>query len=67
MTRTRAVGFLKSPEIPLEGNFFRFPREEEKSRTRAVGFLKTPEIPLEGNFSDSLGRKKKLGPELWDF
>ena len=37
-TRTRAVGFLKSPEIPLEGlikippegNFFRFPQEEEK-------------------------------------
>ena len=65
-TRTRAVGFLKSPEIPLEGlikiplerlikiplegNFFRFPRESEKTRTRAVGFLKTPEIPLEGNF-----------------
>ena len=44
------MGFLKSPEIPLEVNFFRFPREEEKTRTRAVGFLKTPEIPLEGNF-----------------
>ena len=44
------MGFLKTPEIPLEGNFFRFPREEEKTRTRAVGFLKTPEIPLEGNF-----------------
>ena len=37
-TRTRAVGFLESPEIPLEGlkkiplkwNFFRFPREELK-------------------------------------
>ena len=60
------MGFLKSPEIPLEGlikiplerlikipledNFFRFPRESEKTRTGAVGFLKTPEIPLEGNF-----------------
>ena len=42
------MGFLKSPEIPLEGNFFRFPREEEKTRTRAVGFLKSTEIPLEG-------------------
>ena len=57
------MGFLKSPEIPLEGlikipleglikiplesNFFRFPREEEKTRTRAVGFIKSPEIPLE--------------------
>ena len=60
------MGFLKSPEIPLEGfikiplerlikiplegNFFRFPRESEKTRTRAVGFRKTSEIPLEGNF-----------------
>ena len=49
------MGFLKSPEIPLEGlikiplegNFFRFPREEEKTQTRAVEFLKSPEIPLE--------------------
>ena len=47
-TRTRAVGFLKTPEIPLEGNFFRFPREAEKSRTKAVRFLKSTEIPLEG-------------------
>ena len=44
-TRTRAVGFLKTPEIPLEGNFFRFPREAEKSRTKAVRFLKSTEIP----------------------
>ena len=53
------MGFLKSPEIPLEGlikiplegNFFRFPREEEKTRTRAaVGFLKSPEIPLEDRY-----------------
>ena len=42
------MGFLKSPEIPLEGNFFRFPREAEKSRTKAVRFLKSTEIPLEG-------------------
>ena len=57
-TRTRAVGFLKSLEIlleglikiPLGGNFFRFPREEEKTRTRAVGFLKSPEIPLEDTY-----------------
>ena len=47
-SRTRAVGFLKTPEIPLEGNFFRFPREAEKSRTKAVRFLKSTEIPLEG-------------------
>ena len=47
-TRTRAVGFLKTPEIPLEGKFFRFPREAEKSRTKAVRFLKSTEIPLEG-------------------
>ena len=47
-TRTRAVGFLKTPEIPLKGNFFRFPREAEKSRTKAVRFLKSTEIPLEG-------------------
>ena len=47
-TRTRAVGFLKTPEIPLEGNFFRFPREAEKSRTKAGRFLKSTEIPLEG-------------------
>ena len=47
-TRTRAVGFLKTPEIPLEGNFFRFPREAEKSRTKAVRFLKSTEIPLGG-------------------
>ena len=47
-TRTRAVGFLKTPEIPLEGNFFRFPREAEKSRTKAVRFLKSTEIPLKG-------------------
>ena len=47
-TRTRAVGFLKTPEIPLEGNFFRFPREAEKARTKAVRFLKSTEIPLEG-------------------
>ena len=47
-TRTRAVGFLKTPEIPLEGNFFRFPREAEKSRTKAVRFIKSTEIPLEG-------------------
>ena len=52
------MGFLKSPEIPLEGlikiplegNFFRFSREEEKTRTRAVGFLKSPEIPLEDTY-----------------
>ena len=52
------MGFLKSPEIPLEGlikipfegNFFRFPREEEKTRTKAVGFLKSPEIPLEDTY-----------------
>ena len=52
------MGFLKSPEIPLEGlikitlegNFFRFPCEEEKTRTRAVGFLKSPEIPLEDTY-----------------
>ena len=42
------MGFLKTPEIPLEGNFFRFPREAEKSRTKAVRFLKSTEIPLEG-------------------
>ena len=42
------MGFLKIPEIPLEGNFFRFPREAEKSRTKAVRFLKSTEIPLEG-------------------
>ena len=47
-TRTRAVGFLKTPENPVEGNFFRFPREAEKSRTKAVRFLKSTEIPLEG-------------------
>ena len=47
-TRTRAVGFLKTPEIPLEGNFFIFPQEAEKSRTKAVRFLKSTEIPLEG-------------------
>ena len=52
------MGFLKSPEIPLErlikipleGNFSRFPREEEKTRTEAVGFLKSPEIPLEDTY-----------------
>ena len=52
------MGFLKSLKlplegiikIPLEGNFFRFPREEEKTRTRAVGFLKSPEIPLEDTY-----------------
>ena len=42
------MGFLKTPEIPLEGKFFRFPREAEKSRTKAVRFLKSTEIPLEG-------------------
>ena len=60
------MGFLKSPEIPLEGlikipverlikiplegNFFRFPRESEKTPTKAVGFLKSPEIPLEDTY-----------------
>ena len=60
------MGFLKSPEIPLEGlikiplerlikiplegNFFRFPRESEKTQTKAVGFLKSPEIPLEDKY-----------------
>ena len=52
------MGFLKSPEIPLEGlikiplegNFFRFLRESEKTRTKAVGFLKSPEIPLEDTY-----------------
>ena len=64
------MGFLKSPEIPLEGLikiplerlikiplegiFFRFPREEEKTRTKAVGFLKSPEIPLEDTYFTSL-------------
>ena len=53
-TRTRTVGFLKSPEIPLEG-LIKIPLER---------YIK---IPLEGNFSDSFGSQKKLGPELWDF
>ena len=44
------MGFLKTTEIPLEGNFFRFPLEAEKSRTKAVRFLKSTDIPLEGNF-----------------
>ena len=42
------MGFLKTPEIPLEGNFFRFPREAENSRTKAVRLLKSTEIALEG-------------------
>ena len=56
------MGFLKSPEIPLEGlikipledNIFRFSRGEEKTRTRAMGFLKSPEIPLEDTYFTSL-------------
>ena len=44
------MGFLKTTEIPLEDNFFRFPLEAEKSRTKAVRFLKSTDIPLEGNF-----------------
>ena len=47
-------------KIPLRGNLFRFPREEEKTRTRAVGFLKSPEIPLERLIKVPLERLIKI-------